>query len=291
MDSVADAVCAYGTDCADCGVRLVIAPSPPVPPMPPQQPSPASPPRVPPRSALEDLNIRFRDASASSDLAAAGILVHIWDETESETYRWRGCPNNVGVPEVDGGRCISFGDRFSASLIGRRKFFLFRAPSPGVLLRPEANAIFCAYAADADSRSRGATGCSSDWCPRDLQVLSDRNPGACNNVNGRPYRPEDLDVMLEWWIDYGQGYNEIMVDTGVLNNHLPRSVEAFLCDRQTHAQFLEHYHISDPNEYPLVGFDIATAYVDAPDGRPGPFYLLDEDPIPEGEPQREGVCH
>ena len=93
-------------------------PPPPQPPRPPPLPSPPStpppspsapppappnpPPSPPPPPVLVQLNARYRDAQPSSDLRRAGVLLHMWDSTESKAQRWRGCPNHEGTPENEG---------------------------------------------------------------------------------------------------------------------------------------------------------------------------------------------
>ena len=99
----------------------------------------------------------------------------------------------------------------------------------------------------------------TDWCNAKAAEGVD---GWCS---GKPYRPEDLGVMLAGWSKHGTGYNEIIVDTAWVDSHLPESVEAVLWDRATHTQFLQLYGVS-ATDYPLVGIRY--------DNRNEPFYTL-----------------
>ena len=91
--------------------------------------------------------------------------------------------------------------------------------------------------------------------------------------------------MLRWWYESGPSYNEVIVDVAFMNEHLPLSVEAFLCDRATHAQFLRFYSVNE-TQYPLVGFD--NAWREA--GKEGPFFLLDHPLDEHGRGPRQPTC-
>lgn len=225
--------------------------------------------------ALLDVNTRFRGAVASSDLHEAGLLIHIWDGTESMAQRWRGCARHEGDLHKEGHACIAFGDRWSASIIGKPRSPLFGGGG-GVILRPGFNSLLCAYGADAGTRA-GAGGCGMRFC----DVRSARD-GWCD---GAPHHPEDLKHMLQWWYRDGKSYNEVIVDNAVLSDHLPQSIEAFLCDRHTHQQFLNYYGV-DRKEYPLLGWD--NKWQEA--GKPGPLFPLDDPMDANGIGPREPTC-
>ena len=71
----------------------------------------------------------------------------------------------------------------------------------GIVFRPEFNRLLCAYATDS------ATTRFRDGCPR---PFCDPAVGATNGFCfGMPWSPRDLDVMLQWWQKYEQGYNEV----------------------------------------------------------------------------------
>ena len=226
---------------------------------------------------VQDLNARFNSAAASSNLAEAGILIHIWDGTESLRQKWRGCAHHTGDAMTDGDGCLKFGDRLSGSIFGASKP-LFFGGAGGVLLRPAFNALLCAYGSDAGTKAGEDTGgCAPPFC----------DPAIGNGwCDGAPHRPEDLDHMLRWWYYHGSTYNEVVIDAAPLSEQLPQSIEAIYCDRQVHAAFLSEYMVSAA-DYPLVGFD--AGYKDVANST-GPFFLLDAEFAP-GEEPRQPLCH
>ena len=129
--SVPRVVCPFGSDCADCGPRFLHPPSPPPnvpappcppgppkpppipPPLPPPTPPlpppcpPPQPPRAPPGREIDYLNDRFRNGVPSSNLVECGVLIHMWDGTESMSQPWRGCPHHQGDRYKEGDGCIA----------------------------------------------------------------------------------------------------------------------------------------------------------------------------------------
>ena len=270
ISSVDDPRCSYGTDCADCGPRHLqppspppLPPSPPAPPAPPQPPpspppstpplppstppsTPPQPPRDPPGPGVDNLNARLRHARPSNNLWEVGVTIHMWDGTESEAQKWRGCPNHQGSMATDGHGCIAFGDRFSASIITASKHPIFGGGG-GIIFRPAFNRLLCAYGGDAGTKSGDDNGCGGPFC----SPLVGANDGWCD---GAPHRPEHLDQMMRWWVRHGTNYNEVIVDMAWFDAHLPESVEAIMMDRNVHHQFVHHYGVN-PHDYPLVYFD------------------------------------
>ena len=138
----------------------------------------------------------------SSRLSEAGVLIHVWDSTESFAQRWRGCPPGEGGPD-DGQDCVNFGDRLSASMIFKGHAALFGGGG-GVIFRPEYTKILCSYGGDGGSRHGGTNhGCGApEFMCKSERGLTD---GWCD---GAPHKPEDLANMLSWWLASNRGYNE-----------------------------------------------------------------------------------
>ena len=258
--------CAFeGGKCSMARTEPVICPSllhppPSLPPPPPPLPSPFPnpPPRQPSPPVLSDLNARFRNAKPSNDLAEAGILIHMFDQTESKVHRWRGCPNHKGDSSVEGNDCQLFGDRFSASMVVKDKAVLFGGGG-GIIFRPGFNKIRCSYGGDGGTRN--GDGCADgSFCPSSRSALD----GWCD---GAPHRPRDLQNMLRWWGQHATTYNEVIVDASYMDAHLPQSIEAIISDAAVHKQFVDFYGVS-PRDYPLVGF--------RPENVLEPFFLLGE---------------
>ena len=197
------------------------------------------------------LNARFNNAFPSSNLVEAGITLHMWDGTESEAGKWHGCPHHKGSIFKEGHGCIAFGDRFSASIVSRRKSPIFGGGG-GVIFRPEFNRLLCAYGGDGGTKAGGSNGCGHAFCDPAVGA----HDGWCN---GAPHRPQDLKNMLQWWVKHGSSYNEVIVDVAYYEERLPHSVAAILYDGPTHRQFLRTYGVS-AHDYPLVGFSPGSAY-------------------------------
>ena len=103
---------------------------------------------------------------------------------------------------------LSFGDRFSASIILADKAPLFGGGG-GIIFRPEFNRLLCAYGADGGTRSGQKEyddgcdpGCSCPFCDEKRGEYD----GWCD---GAPHHPTNLDSMLRWWLVSGSGYNEV----------------------------------------------------------------------------------
>ena len=224
------------------------------------------------------MNARFRNARHGSggsparggDLDAAGILLHQFDDWEDPTAPWSPCPLSGGTGVCSRADAQTRKDRVSASIIYSG---MQRADRPdrnvipifshrgGVILRPEATTLLCAYGMDAgidygaDQRvgnpnchaaagSACVPGCGNppEWCDPDVGLINGwctcGFAWSCGNQNSpRPWRPEDLLTMLDKHATLGDtfkgistfsGYNEIIVQSAAWIANLPRSIEAFV---------------------------------------------------------------
>jgi len=128
----------------------------------------------------------------------------------------------------------------------------------GVVLRPQVMKLNCAYGVDGaidygntgfaqehcenDSDDSCIPGCGAppDWCDRDTPVVDGWchcGFNWCSNQPPRPWRPQDLAVMLEKGAEVGDafkgvntftGYNELVLDADAWLDGLPHSIEAFI---------------------------------------------------------------
>lgn len=187
----------------------------------------------------------------------AGVLMHMWDNTEDFHQRWRGCPDHEpafgSAADLAGNDCLLVGNRFSASIIWREHAPTFGGNSGGgIIFRPPFVRILCSYGADGGTRGAGGDGCKDQlqWCDDEEQ----QRDGWCS---GQPFRPEALEVMLHGWVARGSPtYNEVIVDAAYHDQMLPHSIEAVLYDESVHKQVIETYHLSE-DDVPLVFFDPA----------------------------------
>jgi len=219
------------------------------------------------------LNTRFAEGRPSSNLGDAGILFHQWDHTENLAAPWKGCPRGRARGQNEAGNdCEMFGDRFSASLIYARmqgtafptgRIPLFSRSGGGVIYKPPATRISCSYAGDGGSRSK-VGGCGKVFCDN-----SYAHDGWCD---GRPHQPSDLETMMHAHQTRG-GYNEVIVDTGFIEDMLPTSIEAIFCVacngnaaqadqardaqyvRQVRTDFMQTYGLAADTDFPLVRLD------------------------------------
>jgi len=232
---------------------------PPQPPPPPPQPPPIPPPQPP--SVVSILNARFRDGRASNELRAAGILLRQFDNTEDHMRPWGGCPGHV-IRNGAGNDCGLFGNRLSASIvfadiatgIGHVPLFSEEA---GVVYSPMFASIACIYGGDGGSRSK-PDGCGSDWCS---DARSRTGDYWCD---GRPHTPGQLADVLKDRRHQGT-YNEVILDSAMIDANLPQVVEAFFYllganagaaarARMAHQAFMAAYP-NHPKPPPLLQID------------------------------------
>ena len=247
---------------------------PPTLPPTPTEPTPTPPPLLPPPSAphiVDLINARFQLGRPSNDLSEAGVILHVFDESAQQDTPW--APRYHTTAHV------------SASIIYKdlkKREDRRSVPMPfsdgGLVIRPTATMISCAYPIDASSmvlhpskRNGWLSGCPDRWCGA-------KSPGrSCGFAYHHPrsaWRPSDLAAMLEHHKTFGDpwkppgfhsGYNEIIIQPNVWRDHVPEVIEAFFhlknCTCQNvhdvagaHAKFLQHFHLT-ASQVPLLEFD------------------------------------
>lgn len=166
-------------------------------------------------SVAECLNARYQGGHPSSDLAQAGVLVHIFDSTTDHKT----------------GRLQPWAPPFlSASLVSAQAGGLFNSDNGlnGWVLSPEHVQISCAWHTDGGTSGRKALpGCVAGCtCPgyagEVMEWCSSSWGGYC------PYRPAALVDMLKNHRDPvgGTRYNEIILAGSAWQRSLPDSIEA-----------------------------------------------------------------
>lgn len=157
---------------------------------------------------LESLNARFVAGHPSAELEEAGVLIHMFDDTESDEP-WLPCK----APRW----CAKFGDRMSASLINHRLPYVFKEGALGIILSSRTS-VRCSYFADGGTMTRQCAagsppgcvpGCCdiygrNDWC---VEVQLDSE-----HVYGCAFRPKDLGMMLQHHEMRSGSFNEVIID-------------------------------------------------------------------------------
>lgn len=207
---------------------------------------------------VHTLNARFRDGKASNELAHAGLLLRQFDDTEDQSQPWRGCPAHV-VTAGSGRECQIYGNRFSASIISaelfvkQQKIRIF-SNGAGVIYSPHVK-LNCIYGGDGGTRSKSEDGCGSQFC----EPSRSRTDGWCDG------QPHVIEAMAGVLANMQPGnYNEAIINTKSIDDHLPKAVEAIFYiknqasqhSRDVHANFLKEYHL-DAAEHPLLRLDPA----------------------------------
>ena len=221
-----------------------LPPSPP-PPLPlPPPPNPRFPPTGVTSEIVAQLNHQWTYGAPSGHLGSAGVLVHIFDNTEDDVSAKQslGLPMEAATPWLPcsaGAWCGQFHGRLSASLINRRQRELFHSQTEAGVILSSANSIYCSYPVDGGTMNK--------FCPEGAPL--DCAPGCANAETGLPnwcehdeawnlrqsaqvwdcaFRPEDLEAMLRHHLDSrASQYNEVVVDTRAYTDNLPASVLAF----------------------------------------------------------------
>ena len=202
----------------------------------------------PPNEIVSHLNYWWSHGSPSNDLSRAGLLVHMFDNTENDVSAKAslGLNTNDAEPWLPCDKrawCGQYAGRFSASIINARQRGIFRTQSTaGIILSPHTK-LFCGYPMDGGTMQkfcpRGspkgcAPGCATEdgepnWCPH-ADAWSD-DPSA--QVFECAFRPRDMEAMLRMHLHHrSMSYNEVVVDTNSWTPNLPDSLLAvfFLAD-------------------------------------------------------------
>jgi hypothetical protein len=200
-------------------------PPPPLPPSPPFPPPPPAPPGPPPppfavdmQDTIDGMNARYEHGVPSNELATAGVLIHLFDDTEGDES-WLPCSS--------GKWCSEIGDRISATLISKTLPWLRpiggRVKGAGFIFDPTHTGTRCSYYEDMDTQSKrcarsGAASCVPGCCSQDGL------PNYCDNTDAGvflkerqcSFKPDTLIYMLQNQELRAQGghtsYNEVVVD-------------------------------------------------------------------------------
>ena len=202
------------------------------------------------------LNERFRNASASNDLRAAGVLIRSWDALSSWGKPWLPCETDRF--------CAKFSDRFATSIIYPGHVDVY--DGGGFVLRPNEIELNCAYAYDGGSQGAlcfppGKTAQCTPGCKRWCDPAKGVRNWGCS------WHPDHLKYMIvEHELAPAGQYNEVIVDAHVWKRNLPRTIEAVYIlkgakdaalvekSKGVHADFLRFYGLTT-RDTPLVTFD------------------------------------
>ena len=202
-------------------------------------------------SVIGLLNARFRAGVASSDLAAAGLLLHQFDSMDDPDPQGQPWVPGAGKPVFEG---YPSGDRVSATLVNARmqaepapqakRIPLYSLSLAGIILSPERNTLKCSFAFDAGTLERTCLEPSETCNPGCTHPSFRGHPPLWCERNNHPWpcawRPSDLSQMLEvreelrtlgrkpegkFWDDH-KFYDELVFDSKVFASQLPGSMEA-----------------------------------------------------------------
>lgn len=172
-------------ECPNPPPFLPLPPQPPPPPMPPPPPPPTPLPPLPPpwrlpfgsSNPIDALNARFEGGRPTDDLTTAGVLMRTFDGLEHPRRPWEPCP--VGQGEFS--MCSRYRDRFPSSLVWPGHTGIYG--ECGVVIRPSAVRVRCAYSKDGTTMSKQGDPCPFDctrpgaklwrcaWPPNRLQTM------------------------------------------------------------------------------------------------------------------------
>ena len=156
------------------------------------------------------LNARFAQGHPTSNISAAGLVVHQFDgvglvQLLQETAIRNRLPiertGNVTtavpwLPCPEGSWCSKFADRFSASVVNRRLPHMLSGSAPGVILAPAtaSRALLCAWANDAHSMTEELTCMPPDavWKGRDVGRWPFESSANCTPGCYRPPTAQEL---------------------------------------------------------------------------------------------------
>ena len=165
------------------------------------------------------INDRFVGAQPSNDLAAAGVLVHNFDEISNGYEPWLPC---------SGGGCArKFSDRFPCSIIYQGMTNMYKPTNGGFVIAPLGARVLCSYSRD------GLTMTSAKVCP--IPTPADCIPG-CGHApyewcpEAKPWRcawpPHKMDEMLRNHKQFNaRDHNEVVLDARAWTERLPMTIQ------------------------------------------------------------------
>lgn len=188
------------------------------------------------------LNDWWSVGAPSGDVSKAGVLVHIFDNTENDMSAKQSIGLGAETAEAwlpcdARAWCGGFSGRFSASIINRHQNTIFHSQTTaGIVISPHTG-IHCSYPFDGgtmqklcppDAPSGCFPGCATElgeanWCAHDDAWFFE----ASANIWNCAFRPADLEAMLRHHLLHRVGqYNEVVVDTTSYARNLPGSLLA-----------------------------------------------------------------
>ena len=164
----------------------------------------------------------------SNNLEAAGVLLHQFDGNEIRDEPWLPCSKDS---------CADHNDRWSSTIVNANARKLYSSGHSGWVLSPSLQAdggILCSYAGDGGTQGlrcnpRVRGGSREAGCVPGCFVPGHTRRCTFEEPNGCAWAPEDLRTMLETHAarkDAVNRYNEVVVDTKVVVDGLPHTIEA-----------------------------------------------------------------
>ena len=183
-----------------------------------------------PAEITAHLNRVWTHGAPSRDLSRAGVLVHTFDNTESQNEPWLPCPASDWCGKYDG--------RMSGSIINRRQPNVFTASvSAGLIFSPSIG-IHCSYPFDGGTMNKFCGGNSPPGCVSGCTAKDGTGrPAWCSHdtawtftnaarIWDCAFRPEDLEGMLRHHLGRSNEYNEVVIDTRSWIPNLPDTLMA-----------------------------------------------------------------
>jgi chemotaxis protein histidine kinase CheA len=199
----------------------------------------------------DELRHLFLHGTPSNDLSEAGLTVHCFDGTEDHAQPWRPC---------DAGACKQFAKWWSASIISVKQPATFS--NAGIILTPSKTKLLCSFPSDFGSMNAGCKWSDKPhvWQPFDADHTKEMLTNSMDMNSTGNLGAKTLGITM---------YNEVLVDSGDMMSHMPKSIGAFV--------FFEDNEFNHQRPYtPLPEKIVATnAYVALLD-----YYNLTETDIP-----------
>ena len=165
---------------------------------------------------VSDLNRRFSEGAPSNSLEEAGVLVHMFDNTENWSAG-RGFEPCTDLTSCKNGQLE---DHWSCSVINKAHPTLFTGGAAagrsngGIILNPRVTELLCAYGADVGSHEKPLGGCQ------------DRGASCLRSYSWDcAWPPTKLKGMMKAQTG---AYNEVIVASQFLWEHMPDAIDAFM---------------------------------------------------------------
>ena len=161
-------------------------------------------------------------------MESAGVLLHIFDNTEEPGRPWRPC--------TPPSWCAIYGDRMSTTLVNKQLVHLYGDGNfvSGVILEPRRaqSELLCGYGSDGGSMNKlcNPPGVTENCIPG---CQTGSQPSWCTNtsVYDCAWSPPDLAYMLTLQTGAPYTYNELVIGTQGWLTDPAASIEAFFFSR------------------------------------------------------------